>query len=90
MIGKNIAPGVIGDILPVSGQGSDGALGAADIDSATGAAVASGDIPRTETHVAMARTLGVGLGITSDALANDFVAGSGGKVVNAALAGVTG
>lgn len=90
MIGKNIAPGVIGGILPVTGQGSNGALGAADIDSATGAAVPSGDIPRTETHVAMARTLGVGLGISSDALANDFVAGSGGKVVNAALNGVSG
>jgi len=90
MIGKNIAPGVIGGVLPVSGQGSNGALGAADIDSATGAAVPSGDIPRTETHVAMARTLGVGLGISSDALANDFVAGSGGKVVNAALNGVSG
>jgi len=90
MIGKNIAPGVIGGVLPVSGQGSNGALGAADIDSATGAPVPSGDIPRTETHVAMARTLGVGLGISSDALANDFVAGSGGKVVNAALSGVSG
>jgi hypothetical protein len=90
MIGKNIAPGVIGGVLPVSGQGSNGALGAADIDSATGAPVPSGDIKRTETHVAMARTLGVGLGISSDALGSDFVAGSGGKVVNAALNGVSG
>ncbi len=90
MIGKNIAPGVIGGILPVSDPGSDGALGAADIDSATGTAVSGGDIPRTETHVAMARTLGVGLGISTDALSGDFVAGAGGKVVNAALNGVSG
>jgi hypothetical protein len=90
MIGKNVAPSVIGGILPVAGQGSDGALGAADIDSATGTAVSGGDIPRTETHVAMARTLGVALGITSDVLASDFVDGAGGKVVNSALSGVSG
>jgi hypothetical protein len=86
MIGKNVAPSVIGGILPVAGQGSDGALGAADIDSATGTAVSGGDIPRTE----MARTLGVALGITSDVLASDFVDGAGGKVVNSALSGVSG
>ncbi|HEX3773661.1 MAG TPA: DUF1501 domain-containing protein [Polyangiaceae bacterium] len=90
MIGKNVAPGVVGGILPVSAQGSDGALGAADIDSATGNAVPMGDIPRTETHVAMARTLGVALGISSDALSADFTSMSGGKVVNAALNGVSG
>ncbi len=90
MIGKNIASSVIGGILPVAGQGSSSALGAADIDSSTGNGVAGGDIPRTETHVAVARTLGVGLGIPSAALNTDFIATAGGKVVNAALSGVSG
>lgn len=91
MIGKNVAPGVIGGVAATSGAGigvSSGALGAADIDSASGAATSGGDIPAKETHVAMARTLGVALGIPEADLAGDFTASSGGKVVRAALAGV--
>ena len=88
LIGKNIAPGVIGGVLPVSDRASNGALGAADIDSATGAGVAGADIPRTDTHVALARTLGAALGIPGATLDPDFVAGAGGKVVTAALTGV--
>jgi hypothetical protein len=85
MIGKNVAPGVFGGVMPVSDRASSGALGAADIDSATGAGKPGGDIPRTETHVAMARTLGGALGIPQSQLDADFVQGSGGKLVAAAL-----
>jgi hypothetical protein len=85
LIGKNIAPGVIGGIT----AGSGGAYVASDIDSASGAGVTGGDIPAAQTMVAMARTLGVALGIPSSALAGDFTSTSGGKVVNAALTGVT-
>jgi hypothetical protein len=85
MIGKNVAPGVIGGVMPVSDHASNGALGAADIDSTTGVGAAGGDIPRTETHVAMARTLGGALGIPASALDADFVQGSGGKLVASAL-----
>ena len=54
MIGKNVAPGVIGGVTP----GPSGAYVASDLDSKTGAAVAGGDIPVAESHVAAARTLG--------------------------------
>jgi uncharacterized protein DUF1501 len=87
MIGKNIKPGVIGGLTtPASGN----ALQASDIDSATGTAKAGGDIPAAQTHVAAARTLGVALGIPSAQLNTDFISSAGGKVVNAALNGVSG
>lgn len=85
MIGKNIAPGVIGGVLPIEDRGSNGALGAAGIDSATGAPSASGDVGREQTHVAMAKTLGVALGIPSAALDSAFVASANSKVIPAAL-----
>ena len=85
LIGKNVAPGVVGGVMPISDRGSNGALGAADIDSSTGQGVAGGDIPYTDTDVALARTLGVALGIPEGDLESDFVAGAGGKVVHAAL-----
>ena len=92
MIGKNVAPGVIGGVTPVSGGfggGSSMALGASDIDSATGESVASGgDVPRTETHVSMARTLGAALGIPQAELDKSFVQGSGGKLVAAGVVSV--
>jgi hypothetical protein len=87
MIGKNVKPSVIGGLTtPASGN----ALQASSIDSATGAASASGDIPAAQTHVAAARTLGIALGIPSSVIAGDFITSAGGKVVNAALNGVTG
>ena len=87
MIGKNVKPSVIGGLTtPASGN----ALQASAIDSATGAASASGDIPANQTHVAAARTLGIALGIPSSQLAGDFISSAGGKVVNAALNGVSG
>jgi len=87
MIGKNVKPSVIGGLTTPSGSN---ALQASSIDSATGAASASGDIPAAQTHVAAARTLGVALGIPSSVIAGDFITSAGGKVVNAALNGVTG
>jgi Protein of unknown function (DUF1501) len=86
MIGKNIAPGVTGGVI----KGSTGAYSASDIDSATGAPVAGGDIPVAKTNVALARTLGVALGIPSALLEPDFSTTAGGKVVNSALSGVSG
>jgi hypothetical protein len=88
MIGKNVAPGVIGGVTPVSDRASNGALGAADIDSGTGAPLAGGDIPRAETHVSMARTLGMALGIPAAALEADFTTQAGGKAVSAALTNI--
>ena len=49
--------------------------GASDIDSASGGSLASGgDIPRADTHVAAAKTLGVALGIPAEAPSPDFTA----------------
>jgi hypothetical protein len=85
LIGKNIAPGVTGGVVLQSG-----ALVGSDIDSASGSAVAGGDIPGAQTQIAYARTLGVALGIPSDQVNTDLINGAGGKVVNAALSGVSG
>ena len=89
MIGKNVAPGVTGGVTNVSGGfGNSGsmALGAGDIDSASGALTAGGDVPRAETHVAMARTLGAALGIPQAVMDTSLVQGSGGKVIAGSLA----
>jgi hypothetical protein len=95
LIGKNIAPGVSGGVAPITGGfggggGSSMALGAADIDSATGKAQAGGDIPSTQTYGALARTLGTALGIPAASIATDLNANAGGKVINTALNGVSG
>jgi hypothetical protein len=86
LIGKNIAPGVTGGVV----KGSSGAYSASDIDSASGRPVTGGDIPVAQSNVALARTLGVALGIPPAALNGDFSASAGGKVVNTALSGVSG
>jgi hypothetical protein len=86
MIGKNISPGVIGGVV----AGTSGAYAASPIDSSTGLASASGDIAAADTHAAAARTLGVALGIPSGIVSTDFITTAGGKVVNAALNGVSG
>jgi hypothetical protein len=86
LIGRNIAPGVTGGVL----RGTSGAYSASDIDSATGAAVAGGDIPVAKTNVSLARTLGVALGIPASVLDADLAPTAGGKVVNTALSGVSG
>jgi hypothetical protein len=94
LIGKNIAPGVTGGVMPGGGGSTFGspstALGASDIDSATGAGQAGGDIPSVQTYGALARTLGVALGIPAASIATDLTASAGGKVINTALNGVTG
>jgi hypothetical protein len=84
MTGKNIKSSVIGGIT------NESALQASPIASATGLASSSGDIAAADTHVAAARTLGVALGIPSATVDTMFISGAGGKVVNAALNGVSG
>ena len=81
MIGKNVAPGIIGGAVP----DSSGAYVASAIDSSTGAASSSGDIAAASTHDGAARTLAAALGIPASVMANDFIASAGGKVVAAAL-----
>jgi len=83
MIGKNVQPGVTGGVANVSGGfGSSGtALGAGDIDSASGSVVTGGDVARGDTHVAMARTLGAALGIPQSEMDKALVAGGTGKVI---------
>ena len=91
MIGKNVAPGVTGGVTNVTGGfGSSGtALGAGDIDSASGAVVASGgDVARTDTHVAMARTLGAALGIPQSQMDTALVQGGTGKVIPSTVVSV--
>jgi hypothetical protein len=93
LIGKNVAPGVTGGIALGTGGGFGGGssqLAAAHIDSTTGLPAPDGDVPSSETYGALARTLGVALGIPSSALAPDFNANAGGKVINSALNGVSG
>jgi hypothetical protein len=82
MIGKNVAPGVIGGIT----KDTSGAYVASGIDSATGAANTAGDIPVAESLVAVARTLGAALGIPDTVASTDFIGSAGGKVVQAAIA----
>jgi hypothetical protein len=84
MIGKNVAPGVIGGITP----SSSGAYVASSIDSSSGAASASGDIAADATHVAAARTLAGALGIPASVVASDFIPAAGGALVAAALTSV--
>jgi Protein of unknown function (DUF1501) len=81
MIGKNVAPGVIGGITAAS----SGAYVASGISSASGAASTSGDISADDTHVAAARTLGAALGIPASVMNGDFIQSAGGAVVPAAL-----
>jgi hypothetical protein len=93
LIGKNIAAGVTGGIALGTGSGFGGGanqLAAAHIDSATGLPSPDGDVPSSETYGALAKTLGVALGIPGGALEPDFNATAGGKVINSTLNGVTG
>lgn len=81
MIGKNVAPGVSGGCTPLNE-----AFVASDIDSGSGASVASGgDIPRADTHIAAAKTLGAALGLDAASLAPDFNDNGRIKVVKSAV-----
>jgi hypothetical protein len=84
MIGKNVAPSVIGGITP----DSSGAYVASGIASATGASSTSGDITADQTHVAAARTLAGAIGIPASVVNSDFITSAGGAVVPAALVSV--
>lgn len=91
LIGKHIKPGVTGGIALGTGGGFGGganALAAAHIDSSTGLPSPNGDVPSSETYGALARTLGVALGIPAASLEPDFTAK--GKVINSALRDVSG
>jgi hypothetical protein len=85
LVGKNIAPAVTGGVV----KGTSGAFAASDIDSGSGMPVTGGDIPVAQSNVALARTLGVALGIPGSLLNGDLASNAGGKVVNSALSGVT-
>jgi hypothetical protein len=75
MIGKGFKGGVIGGIVP-GGH-------AASIESASGRASDGGDLAATDTLASLAKTMGVGVGLT-DAQVNDQI--TSGVVVRAALA----
>ena len=79
LIGEGLRGAVVGGIEPT---GKD--YQAQAIDSATGRASASGDIPHEETFQSMAKTLGVALGVPRTRLDEAI---SGGKVIETALAG---
>ena len=79
LIGEGLAGGVIGGIEPT---GND--YQAQAIESATGRASASGDVPHEETFQSMARTLGVALGVSRTRLDEAI---TGGKVIESALSG---
>lgn len=77
LIGEGLRGGVIGGLEPT---GND--YQAQAIDSSSGNASASGDVPHEETFQSMAKTLGVVLGVSPTRL--DEVI-TGGKVINSAL-----
>lgn len=64
IIGKGFKGSVVGGIVP-GGH-------AADIDSTTGLAAEGGDLPSTKTLASLAKTLGVGIGLT-DAQVDDQI-----------------
>jgi hypothetical protein len=83
IIGKPFKAAVLGGVLLV-GNG----LGAAGIDSKTGAAADSGDIAVKDSLPSFAKTLGRGLGVPQDYLDENIRGGSGvgaGKTVTGAL-----
>lgn len=85
MIGKNVAAGVTGGAVPISGD----VYGASDIDAETGASLPSGgSITRADTNVAAAKTLGVALGIDASSLQYDFTDNGAIPHVKAAVSGV--
>ncbi|MGB5696904.1 MAG: hypothetical protein WBM46_14690 [Polyangiales bacterium] len=79
LIGEGLRGGVVGGIEPT---GND--YQAQAIDSATGRASASGNIPHEETFQSMAKTLGVALGVPRARLEEAI---TGGTVIETALAG---
>lgn len=75
MIGKGFKGSVIGGIVP-GGH-------AADIESSTGRAAPGGDVPTSESLASVAKTLGLGIGLT-DAQLDDQI--TSGKAIRSAIA----
>jgi hypothetical protein len=67
MIGKGFKGGVVGGIVP-GGH-------AADIDSATGLASDKGDLAATDSLASLAKTLGVGMGLTDAQVSDQITSG---------------
>lgn len=67
IIGKPFKGAVVGGLLP-GGH-------AADIDSASGAASEHGDVPASASLASVAKTLGVGLGLTDDQVNDQITSG---------------
>jgi hypothetical protein len=67
MIGKHFKGSVVGGIVP-GGH-------AADIDSATGNAMDGGDLAATDTLASVAKTLGLGVGLTDAQLDDQITSG---------------
>ena len=76
-IGSGFKPGVVGGVAPVAGD-----YGATSIDSATGAASASGDVPAAATLASFAQTLLAGLGADPAFIASSITSG---KIIRGAL-----
>jgi hypothetical protein len=68
MIGKGFKGGVVGGILP-GGH-------AADIDAATGAASANGDVSAANSLASVAKTLGIGIGLTDEQVNDQITSGT--------------
>jgi hypothetical protein len=68
IIGKGFKGGVVGGILP-GGH-------AADIDSATGAASPSGDLAAANSLASVAKTLGIGVGLTDEQVNDQITSGT--------------
>jgi hypothetical protein len=85
MVGKNFKSSVVGGVVPMSGSTGASGYAANGIDSGSGMATASGDIPGSQTLVSAAKTLGAGLGIPDSVQMPDWVASAGGKTVTGAL-----
>lgn len=77
MIGSALKGGVVGGVTAMAND-----FGAMAIDSQTGAAVRSGDIPFLETFAAVGKTFGAAVGVPSTFLDENI---TGGKVVQGAL-----
>ncbi|MET0595612.1 MAG: DUF1501 domain-containing protein [Polyangiaceae bacterium] len=68
IIGKGFKGGVVGGIVP-GGR-------AADIDLASGAASPSGDLPAAKSLASVAKTLGIGLGLTDEQVDEQITSGT--------------
>ncbi len=80
LIGRGFRGCVVGGVTPTP---SGNEFRAQDIDSATGAAAAGGDVPYEQTLASLGKTIGAAVGVSRAVLDDQFTAG---RVVEAALA----